>query len=208
MSRQENVLCCCLEQMMSRSEGQEGVENPAEVLQPSESPTDIHSSSAMAELDSSSRLLTVQSDGCAPTESTGPVKKDMDSDLDSAESSAVSLTDVPRSSHHGQEPPGDPSMSQEVSKDVASSSSTISPLAQEVLVTSSGPGRSSSTPQLSLSVTRSLSGDCPPSPLFVPKNPFLDLGGKITKFKWTTTHINLLEKLLVSISGILDKWKR
>ena len=53
------------------------------------------------------------------------------------------------------------------------------------------------------------SGDGNPfSPFFIPKNPFLDLVGKVPRFKWTTFHLDLLEDLLVALHDMLEKLKK
>ncbi len=53
------------------------------------------------------------------------------------------------------------------------------------------------------------SGDENPfSPFFIPKNPFLDLVGKVPRFKWTTFHLDLLEDLLVALHDMLEKLKK
>ena len=150
---------------------------------------------------SSSKVDTAESDSkvtrsISGTHTTDSVVSggDADSELESAESSAVSLSDgVSQTSFQA---------GGEGNKEVATPS--LSPLAQEVIAASKLSGRNSPA----TSLVRHLSTDTPPSPLFLPKNPFLDLGGKITKFKWTPSHIDLLEELLISLSGSVDKWKR
>ena len=61
----------------------------------------------------------------------------------------------------------------------------------------------------SVSLSRGLSsGDGnPSSPFFIPKNPFLDLVGKVPKFRWTSFHLDLLEDLLISLHELLHKKK-
>ncbi len=112
---------------------------------------------------------------------------DADGELESAESSAVSFSDGG--------PQGDSLQAEE------GTTPSMSPLVLEVPTTGKFFGRTSPA-------VRHLSTDTPPSPLFFPKNPFLDLGGKITKFKWTPSHINLLEELLLSISDSVENRKR
>ena len=156
-----------LYQMMSKEE-KEGV---GEILQISDSPTDLSSvpTSSAADLDSSSS------------------RADMESELDSAESSMVSLTDVAEDS---------PKLRREFAI-------PVSPLVQEMQSRGTWSGSCKGSPALSHVSRQSGEG-----PLFSPKDPFLDLEGKIDKFKWTVSHIGLLEELLASIIEILDKWTK
>ena len=48
----------------------------------------------------------------------------------------------------------------------------------------------------------------PSSPFFIPKNPLLDLVGKVPKFKWTSFHVDLLEDLFLSLYELLEKSKK
>ena len=154
----------------------------------SRTPVVARSKSVGATAGSDSGSKVGQSVSGAHVESVGPGGGgDVDgSELESAESSAVSLSDgaALQVSLHPEDGEGGLRLA---------ATPTLSP-----------PGRSSPASSL----TRHLSTDTPPSPLFQPKNPFLDLGGKMTKFKWSPSHINLLEELLISISGSIDKWKR
>lgn len=163
----------------------------------SDSPMEVSSDSvAAAEFASGTRMQSIR------TESTGS-GRDMGSELDSCGS--------PPAISDGEPPPSPQTETvvegpQEVdTPDATPTSSAVSPQAQEVLTASKPTGRVS--PSERPSFFRSLSiSDNPPSPLFIPKNPFLDLGGKITKFKWTVSHLDLLEELLTSMHGIVKRY--
>jgi len=78
------------------------------------------------------------------------------------------------------------------------------------LTDSLGGGSAEHSKRPSVSLTRGLSSSDgnPSSPFLIPKNPFLDLVGKVPKFRWTSFHLDLLEDLLVSLHDLLDKKKK
>ena len=163
--------------MMSKA-GEEGSEEAESSLQMSDSPTSLHSSSpATSRLNSSSGEAEIE--------------------LDSAESSDVNLTitrvdtdDTTTFSQDGLSettpsapPPTSPGLEVHVAKPMGSGKESLA-----MLHTLPPPKRSYSD-----------------GPLFAPKDPFLDLQGKITRFRWTTSHVNLLEELLTSLVGVLKR---
>lgn len=126
---------------------------------------------------------------CPPLDASSSMAEDCDttSKLDSAECSSVSLTDSLHDS-------------------------------TQLHLTGSGSSQVSSLPEQQHSLERhspsvlvrglSASDGGPSSPFFIPKNPFLDLVGKVPKFKWTSSHVDFLEDLFLSLYDIVDKWKR
>ena len=159
----------------------------------SDSPTDIHSDSPVSDPDSHS-TLTLASDDPVQVEAADPTN-------DELSSSAVNLIDDLQDSSASHNGSKETSASHDGSKETIPSSSHI-PLAQE-----HGKLPDNLSPAV-ITRTRSISSEGPPSPLFIPKNPFLELAGKMPKFKWTSSHLLLLEELLVSLQEIVEKWKK
>ena len=55
-------------------------------------------------------------------------------------------------------------------------------------------------------LSRSSSIESPTSPFFIPSNPFLSVVGRMPKFQWASSHIQLLDDLLKSLLKIVAKW--
>ena len=55
-------------------------------------------------------------------------------------------------------------------------------------------------------LSRSSSIESPTSPFFIPSNPFLSVVGRMPKFQWSSSHIQLLDDLLKSLLKVVGKW--
>ena len=55
-------------------------------------------------------------------------------------------------------------------------------------------------------LSRSSSIESPTSPFFIPSNPFLSVVGRMPKFQWSSSHVQLLDDLLKSLLKVVGKW--
>ena len=65
----------------------------------------------------------------------------------------------------------------------------------------------SASPDL-LALSRTSSSETPHSPFLIPRNPFLNVTGKMPRFQWDSVHYALLENLLKSLNTLVSKWTR
>ena len=59
-----------------------------------------------------------------------------------------------------------------------------------------------------LTLSRTSSSETPHSPFLIPRNPFLNVTGKMPQFQWDSVHYALLENLLKYLNTLVSKWTR
>ena len=57
-------------------------------------------------------------------------------------------------------------------------------------------------------LSRTSSSETPHSPFLIPRNPFLNVTGKMPRFQWDSVHTSLLENLLKFLTTLISKWTR